>query len=113
MENKEEEEKVKDVEVKDTKPVDDILVDDEDKVKDEKEDVSTPTPEISKRMEDEIAKLKEQLESKDKEILALRKALDVRIRASTGSSFPDLHAALAPSVEATVGFEKILRTPKI
>ena len=57
-------------------------------------------------MEEEIAKLKEQLESKDKEILVLRKALDVRIRASTGSSFPDLHAALAPSIEATVDFEK-------
>ena len=55
---------------------------------------------------DEIAKLKKQIECKDKEILALRKALDIRIRASAGSTFPHLHATLAPSVEATIEFEK-------
>ena len=55
MENKEEEEKVKEVEAK---PVDDIFGDDEDKVKDEKEDIATPTT------PDEIVKdLKSQLDT--------------------------------------------------
>jgi hypothetical protein len=71
--------------------------------------------------EDElVVKLRKQLEAKDKEleeknkalsknskqIEALRKALNVRIRCATGSNFPDLHAALAPSIEETLDFEQ-------